>query len=401
VVPYFALDSLLPRDFTAGVTLRVTEILSSVDDLRVTAASSALNIPRHLTVAEIGAQLGVDYVLRGQIVRIDQTLYFKQWLYETARGDLLVEHEVECGLGQLTDFERDVLTRVTADVRLPLKENEIERIMRRRPRNASAYELALRAQVAMFRLDRRSFNIAKRLLLRAIEQDSGYATAYAWLARHYSLRIGQGWSTDRTADSREARRLADLALSLDARNAVALSTAGHLASYLDKDYDRGEKLLRRAVRCAPNEPLGHLMLGATLAYTGRPREGRRSVEHALTLSPLDAQAYVFFNFAAVCCYAEGDYDGAVRYARRSEALNPAYSTTLKLLAASLVGLGEVATAREVVTRLVRLEPSYDLAVARRMTPFLDDVLREQYLLQMRTAGCFDAQRVRQRRSARA
>lgn len=399
VAPYFALDGLLSRGFTRSVTLRITEIMGRVDDLRVTAPGSAINICRTLSVPEIGRQLGVDYVLRGQILRVDQTLYFTQWLYETVKGALVFEHAVECSLGQLEEFERDVLARVVAGVRLPLKENEIERIMGQRPRRGSAYELALRAQVTMCSLDSRSFLHARRLLLAAIEKDPSYATAYAWLARHYSILIGQGWSKDPIADAEEAKRLAERAVTLDPNNAIALATAGHLQSYLQRDYEAGERLLRRAIRSSPNEPLGYQLLGATLAYTRRGREGLKFVEYALSLSPLDSQAYFCFNFAAMCCYDERDYEMAVAYARRSEAVNPNYSTTLKVLAASLVALGELSEAREVAARLRRLDPTYTADVAMKTLPFQDPMLREQFTRQLRTAGCFDAP-IRRRRTAR-
>lgn len=399
VLPYFSFDSLLSRGFTRSVTLRVTEVLSRVDDLRVTAAASAINIPRNLTIPEICQRFGVDYVLRGQIVRVDQTLYFTQWLYEAPTGALIFEHKVECGLGQLEEFERDVLSRVIASIRVPLKENEIDRIMRERPRNRSAYELALRAQVTIHRLDRRSFALAKKLLLRALDKDPGYATAYAWLARHYAILIGQGWSCDRNSDAREAKRLADLAARLDPDNSIALATAGHLRSYLYRDYQQGELLLRRAIRSSPNEPLGYLFLGGTLAFTGRGHEGRACVEYALSLSPLDSQAFLFLNFAAVCCYADSDYASAIAYGRQAKRLNPNYTTTLKVLSASLVAHGNVNEAREIAARLRRTEPSYTPAAAQMTLPFRDLAVRDQFVRQLRTAGCFDARTRLQRTAA--
>jgi adenylate cyclase len=391
IVPYTTLpDGLLRAEFANCVTLRITDTLKSLDSLRVTAPTSAFNLPSRLPIPEIARRLDVDYVLRGQIVRSEQTLYFTQWLYEASTGALILEHEVVCGLGELEGFERDVLARVAADVRLPLMEHEIDRIMSRRPRNASAYEQTLRAQVELCRLSRADAASAKRRLTSAIERDPTYATAYAWLARYYSIRIGQGWSRDRLADAREARRLAEHAISLDPENAIALATAGHLASYLERDYGTGEKLLRRAVRSCPNEPLCWLLLSATLAYTGRPVEGREAAEYALSLSPLDSHVYFFYNFAAVCCYAQGDYEQAIDYAQRSLSLNPHYSTTLKALIAALVACGRVRKAREFAPRLRRLEPSYTAEVAVRTLPFEDSALREQFVRQLRTGGCFDA-----------
>lgn len=389
VVPYFSIDGLLSRGFTRGVTLRITEVLGSIGDIRVTAATSSINLPRGLDITEIGRRLGVDYVLRGQILRTDQTLYFTQWLHETAAGIAIFEHRLECGLGQLEAFERDVLSQVVAGIRVPIQESEIDRIIRQRPENSSAYELALRAQVTLCKLDRRSFSHAKSLLLAALEKDPDYATAYAWLARYYSILIGQGWSTNRCADAAEAMRLAMRAVELDPNNAIALATAGHLHSYLHRNYREGERLLRHAVEASPNEPLGYLLLSATLAYTGRADEGREYIEYALSLSPLDTQAYFFLNFAAVCSYAQGDYPSAIAYARRSEGLNPNYSTTLKALAASLVAQGDVTEARKVAARLRQIEPGYTADIAQRMLPFDDESLRTQFVRQLRTAGCFD------------
>ncbi len=402
VLPFGTLhDGVIRPDFARCVTMRITDMLKSVDGLRVTSAASTMNLPQRLTIPEIVDRLSVDYVLRGQIVRADQTLYFTHWLYEAPSGNLILEHEVECGLGQLEGFERDVLARVIADVRTPLMENEIDRILSRRPRDASAYELALRAQVALCRLDRRSVNTAKGLLERAIERDPAYATAYAWLARQYSISIGQGWSADRQADAREAKRLAEHAIALEPDNAIALATAGHLCSYLDKDYKTGEALLRRATKACPNEPLGWLLLSATLAYTGRAQEGREHVEYALTLSPLDTHAYFFFNFAAVCCYAQGDYKSAIEYAEQSLLLNSKYSTTYKALIASLVGYGNVRRARSLAARLRKLEPAYTADRAAATVPFEDSALRDQFVRQLRTGGCFDVARpvpIRKRRS---
>ncbi len=393
VVPYFTFqDGVLRADFADCVTLRVTQTLQSVNELQVTAPASTINLARNLTVQKIGRQLNVDYVLRGQILRSDQTLFFTQWLYEAASGSLILQVESECGLGQLEGFDRDILARVIADVRLPLQENEIDRIMGKRPKSLSAYELAVRAQVAIHRMDRRNFAHAKRQLEKALELDPGYATAYAWLARYYSIRIGQGWARNPRAEAMEAMRLADIAIELDGENAIALATAGHLHSYLQMRYAEGERLLQRAIEVCPNEPLGWLLLSATLSYTGRADEARENAEYALSLSPLDSCAYTFYVFAALACYCQGDFPQAVTYARQAADLNANYSSIYKILALSLVGLGEIREAREAGAVLRRLEPTYTPEVAMRTMPFQDPVLKETSLLRLKTAGCFDIEK---------
>ena len=391
IAPYFCFpDGVLGAHFAAYVTVRITEMFQSVDDLQVTAASSALSLPRRLEPNEIGQLLGVDYVLKGQIVRREQTLYFTQWLHEVPHGGLVLPVEIECDLGDLESFERNVLARVIADVRQPLQENEIDRIMSRRRRNPSAYELAVRAQVAMHDMDRQSFAQANRLLKRALAIDPGYATAYAWQARYHSIRIGQGWARKPKAEAREALRLAEAAITLDPDNAIALATAGHLQSFLNRNYEEAEHLLMRATASCSNEPLGWLLLGATLAYLGRCDEARSYAEYALTLSPLDSCLYSFLGFASVICYAQGDFEQAVKYAHEAIALNPRYTSVLKTLTVSLVAMGNVREAREVAGRLRELAPSYTERAATDSLPFRDAAMLELSLRRLRTAGVFEA-----------
>jgi adenylate cyclase len=184
-------------------------------------------------------------------------------------------------------------------------------------------------------------------------------------------------------------RLAAIAVGLDSENSVALATAGHLNSYLHFRYDEGEKLLRRAIATCPNEPLGWLLLSATLSYRGEADEARECAEYALSLSPLDSCLYSFHVFAALSCYAQGDFEQAARYARRAAHQNANYSSIYKILALSLVGLGEINEAREAAVILRRIERTYTLEAAARTLPFQDPVLKETSLLRLKTAGCFD------------
>ena len=390
VIPYFCIhDDVLKPGFAQYVTVRVIETMQSVDELRVTAPSSTINLPRNLSIAEIGRRLKVDYLLKGQIIRRGETLHFTQRLYEVATRELILEAETECGLGQLEGFERDILARVIADVRLPLQENEIDRIMSRRPRNSSAYELVIRAQVAMHAMNKRSFAAAKRLLAKAQAIDPAYATTYAWQARYHSVRIGQGWAKEPRAEALEAKRLAEISIKLDPENAVALATAGHLHSYLHRDYVTGERLLRRAVRACPNEPLGWLLLSGTLSYVGKADEARMHAEYALSLSPVDCCLYSFLAFASLCCYCQGDFEQAVSYAEEALELKSTYSTVYKQLAVTLVAMGNVQEARVVAAKLRRLEPGYNFRTASRSLPFKDRSTKQLCLIRLRTAGVFD------------
>ncbi len=397
VMPYFVVsDGVLKPLFGRKVSVRLIELLASVDDLLVINAASLLDTSPRMEARALGRSLGADFVLKGQICRADQELYFSQSLHDVRTGEVALTRTVTCSIGHLEDFERDVLSRVVATVRWPMREATITRILRRRPRDATAYELGIKAQLAMHRMDKRSLDRARGYLVRAGEIEPTHAAAFAWLARNHSIRVGQGWTQNRAEERRIASDLAEQAVRLDGESAIALATAGHLRSYLHRDYEGAEDLLTRAIAACPNEPLGWLMLGATLGYTGRGEEGLRLVRYAMALSPADRFMFNFLCFASICCYAAGDLERARHFAGAAREANPRYSTALKAQIVSLVGLGEVKEARAVAADLLQLEPTYP-EVAAATVPFADPADRELFLLRMRTAGVFE--RRSQRRPA--
>jgi adenylate cyclase len=392
VMPYFVVsDGVLKPLFGRKVTVRLIELLASVDDLLVINAASLLDTSPRTEPRVVGQSLGADFVLKGQICRADQELYFSQSLHDVRSGEVALTRTVTCSIGHLEDFERDVLSRVVATIRWPMREATITRLLRRRPRDATAYELGIQAQLAMHRMDKRSMDRARGYLVRASAIEPTHAAAFAWLARNHSIRVGQGWTQNRAEERRIASDLAERAVRLDGESAIALATAGHLRSYLHRDFEGAEELLSRAIVACPNEPLGWLMLGATLGYTGRGEEGLRLVRYGMSLSPADRFMFNFLCFGAICSYAAGDLEGARDLAASARALNPRYSTALKAQIVSLVGLGDVKEARAVAADLLQLEPGYP-EVAAATVPFADPADRELFLLRMRTAGVFERRR---------
>ncbi len=127
------------------------------------------------------------------------------------------------------------------------------------------------------------------------------------------------------------------------------------------------------------------MLATTLAYLGEAGEARRHAEHALSLSPRDAHVGYFHTFLALCHYVDDNDAEAVRHCRLSLETSPLYSTTWRLLAVSLVGLGRLAEAREAAKQMLEIEPNYP-NIAEETAPFLDPTVRARFLAHLAKAG---------------
>lgn len=391
VLPYFTFgDEIVKSDFTTFLTERITATLMRVHDLHVTSFGSALNLGRQQPIQDVGATLGVEYVLKGQVTRVDQTLHVTQTLYDAQTGTGILQINLDRSLSDLLEIEREVVSQVVAKVLRPLRDSEFDRILDKRSLDDSAYELIVRAQLAMHKMTRRASNRADVYLTRALELAPDHAEAHAWRARYHSIRIGQGWAPCRKTEAELAMVAAARAVDIDGDNALALAVLGHMRSFLLKDYDTAERLLRRAVGCGPNEPAAHMFLGATLSYLGRGREAREHNEYALSLSPEDSCLYALLFFACLACYIEGDYEQSLEYAQQALALNPKYSTTVKLVTVINVALGRIAQAREMAALLRKLEPEFQNSYPPA-TPLIAGPLRDAYYQRLRTAGCFDTQ----------
>jgi adenylate cyclase len=387
VLPFFCFPhGTVDREFGEGVAFSITAGLMTFADLNVISAAATMHYwhaaPKAL---EIAGQLGVRYLLLGQIAQADEMLTFSFRLLDVEVGSETAFDPIEVHISSLHNVELFIVTPVIRAIMPRMREAEVRKALAATAPSRTAHQTLLRAIAALHHLTPESHDRAERLLCEAQALDPSFGAAFAWHARLVSMRIGQGWVADRRQACLEALRLARHAIALDPNNAVALATAGHLHSYLLKDYDTALELLQRAVVACPNEPYAWLKLATTLAYLGRGEEARECSLHALSLSPSGPNSSLFNSFIAICHFAAGDCEGAARYARMSLERSPNYATTWRVLAVALVGLGHVEAAREAGARVVALEPGYP-NYAEEMAPFSDPVLREVYLSHLETAG---------------
>lgn len=372
--------------FAACVTLIIIDALMGFADLKVISAGSMLSFGRYdRSLRSIGRALGVRYILTGEIAQYGPTLIFSHMICDTETGEIWPLLDTPVGVGNLHDFERWVVPRIIGEVLPDLQDIEIEKALAKPTRSLRAQDCFLRGWVALHRLTRAGLDEAEHYFVRAQKLDPSYATAFAWHARVHSIRIGQDWTIDPKATGREAERLAIKAITLDPYNAVALAIAGHMRSYIFRDYRGALALFERAIAAGPNEPTAWLLSSVTLAYVGRASEGRRNAEYALSLSPRDRLSFLFHAFAATCMYAEGDYAAAERSARLSYSENPHYSATHRLLATSLAAQGRLREAREFGAGLLRMQPAF-AQDSERLILFADPIVRARCFRHLRMAG---------------
>ncbi len=372
-----------------GITEGIIHVLAGLEALFVISRASTLGFrDTVLDPRAIGREFGVRYILHGSMWRSADRLRLGVELTDTETGAVVLTRFHDGEMADLFQLQDRISIEVAASIAPHVQRRELQRALRKHPGNMTAYDLVLQALDQIHRLRRESFEQGYLLLLQAIAEDPGYATAYSYAAWWHILSIAQGWSADQEADSTEAARLSLAATERDQNDALALAVRGYVTAYGFRDYGTALQLLDRALLASPNCALACLFSSIVHSWLGDGPNAVLQAERGRRLSPLDPLAFLHENFLAMAYYINRDYDTAVFWARSSAARNPRHAPTLRGLAASLAAAGQVAEASEIASRLLEIEPGFRLGLFVLRTPLKGDI-RDQYVDRLRQAGLPD------------
>lgn len=367
------LRSLLPArgsdHIAQGLTEDLVEALSRVPALFVVSRlSAAVFRKQDRPPQEIGAALGVTYLLSGTMRMIERRVRLNIELAEADTGRGLWREHFDASVVDLLNLQSDLADTVVRAVAPELRAAERLRLRLKRPEHYTAYDCFLQAQENMHSEARVVFESARALFLAAIEREPDYAAAYAWLAYWHVMRVGQGWSPDRAADAQQAEQLAARAIESDPREAMAFAVQGHAAAYLYRDFDRAFEAFQRALDINHNSARAWLWSASAHGWTGNGGRAVENIGRAMSLSPYDPLMCAYSASASLAHLAAGQYERSIEFALRSIRDNRAYSAAYKLLIPALVLSGHATEARGPANQLLRLEPGLTVAQFKNRFP---------------------------------
>ena len=349
--------------FGEGVVEDIIGSLAALHELFVISRSSTLRYRGGgVDVREVGRELGVGYVLSGNVRRADDRLRLAVELAESRRGTVVWARHFDGMASDLFALQDEIASKVVATLAPQVREMELRGALRQRPESMEAYDCLLRGSTQRYHLSPEEFAEAGVWLRRAIQLDPGYAAPYAVLADWYSIRVAQSWSPDPDADYLEVTRLAMAALERDSFDAVALALCGHVKSFLFHEFDEAIALFDRALAASPNCALAWTRSSVTYSYLGRTEEAVVRAEEGLRLSPLDPHLFFTHVSLALAHYVAGRYGEAVRWSQKARDANPRFTATLRILAASLAASDQLADAQAAGRALLALTPQFRVGV---------------------------------------
>jgi serine/threonine-protein kinase len=290
VLPLANLGSPEDAYFASGMTEELTTRLASVSGLRVISRSSAAQYDRAgKTVAQVGADLGVDYVLQGGVHRYhggeegDRVIIAPQLSRVSDGSEMWMEHH-EGGIENVFELQSDIAHRVVRTLEIPLTEAEERKLDARHTEDMAAYDAYLRALTVAWSFEQRELEVGEELLQRSVALDPGFAAAHALLSENHSLLFHFRYdrSPQRLAGARAA---ADRALELDPDLPEGHRAMGHFYYWGHRNYEQAMAEFTLATQGRPGDSLTVASIAIVNRRRGRWQEAIEGLERASEMDP--------------------------------------------------------------------------------------------------------------------
>jgi hypothetical protein len=169
-----------------------------------------------------------------------------------------------------------------------------------------------------------------------VTRDPGFARAHAGLSFVHFQNAFLRHTGDIAGEIALARRCAERGLDLDPLDPFVNFTMGR-TFWLEGDLERSLGWLERSTSISPNYAQGVYARAWTETLSGRGLEGRRHVDLAMRLSPLDPLHYAMLGTRAFTHLATGEDGEAADWAERA-ARSPGAHVLIAMIAAAIHSL---------------------------------------------------------------
>ncbi|MGG5820769.1 winged helix-turn-helix domain-containing protein [Falsiroseomonas sp. HW251] len=355
--------------FADGIIEGIVHVLSGLERITVVSRSSALALAEStVDPKEVGKRLGVRYALYGGVRRAGDRLRITTELSETETGAIIRSDRYDGDVSDIFALQDRIAEQVVATIAPQVRERELARALRTAPANLTSYDLVLQALDRMHRLDPGNFNEARRLLALAIEADSNDALPRSYAAFWHCIQLSHGASADPLADAREALRLADEAIALDGRDAVALTLRASVIAYVYHEFAEAERLLEQALVASPNCALALAYAAALRCWTGRAQEAVTYARQAVRLTPLDPFRFFYEHILSQALYTTGEFEEALSWGERALAITRHHPPAYRTVICCLVALDRLPEAQARAAELLLIDPGFRVSAFRKRTP---------------------------------
>jgi TolB-like protein/Flp pilus assembly protein TadD len=322
----------------------------SLGDLKVIAQSATVVYRKNVSdLRSIGRDLGVRYLLEGNVRRVGGTLRVTAQLVEADNGAILWSQKFDRPLTELADLQEQLVLEVAGHLGVQVERVEMEKALKK-PGDLTAWEAVMRASATFaddvgFQAGSRSIAEARKAV--AIEPDYalGHATLASALAHYYMAGGGR-----EPAIAREGLAQAERALVLAPNDPKVLSSVAIAMGYCGA-WREALTYARRSVDLNPNRTTGRGALAMLSIRFNKPDDAIMHLSTVESLAPRGPFNYLAVGARGLAHFQAGRYEEALQAAEQSLLDHPNFIYALKDRVIYLEKLGRQEEAREAVRRL--------------------------------------------------
>jgi serine/threonine protein kinase/tetratricopeptide (TPR) repeat protein len=269
-----------------GITEGIIDRLSGIPNLKVISRTSAFRYKQHeIEPQKVAKELGVEALVTGRVIQQGNDLSVSAELVDAREDKQLWGEQYSRKLADVASVQREIATAISGNLRVRLTSEDKTRLAKSSATTPEAYQLYLKGRYLGNQGTAAGLKKSVEYFEQAIDQDPGYALAYAGLADSYST-LGGNWVYLPPKDTiPKAKAAAEKALELDDTLAEAHAALAY-AAFFDWDSSTAEREFKRAIELNPNSALSHEHYSQFLEARLRLNESMAEAKRAQELDPL-------------------------------------------------------------------------------------------------------------------
>jgi tetratricopeptide (TPR) repeat protein len=234
--------------------------------------------------ANIAKDIGVSYVLRGDMAKNPQGTVLTAEMINASTGEVLWSETFATADGDLFSLQTKLAERIWTSLGIQPRPLERLQVERSHTTSAAAYELYLIGRYQMASRTAADLRNAIGTFSASLKEDAGFAPAYVGLADAYALL--NLYDIEPPANAYElAEQYISRALEIDDNLAEAHATRAYIRFYARRDREGAELDFRRAIQVNPSYAQAHHWFALVLTAMKRQVEAQSEAQIAQRLDP--------------------------------------------------------------------------------------------------------------------
>lgn len=358
----FANASGDPKDEEVAATL-MDDVTVSLDQIRgayVIARSTAQTMAaRKLPLSRLGSELGVRYVLEGNIRRSPDGLEFNVQLSDTASGASIWTGRLNSSTGESSDLRYQAARTLLFPLRTAFMDAEADRLNRLPIAELSAADLVFQVRASFNHQPKsqakQAADVAK--LERALQLEPASPQLMIMLARQIVTGVLTfGEYEDREESLARARSLADKARTLAAGSEMLLRLQATILRAEGRS-DEAVAADTRLLQAHPDSVLYRVALALALIQSGRSAEAITLLRDAIRLNRGEGSPFTMYQALGAALIRVGRGDEAIEWLRAAQQESGGAAPGLnRRLAVSYAYAGKLEDARRELREFAKLRP---------------------------------------------